>query len=381
MYSYIKWSKNRPTSKIKMKTMKPISILLLFLLTIFSSCTKSYDQLKEGIYADIETSKGNMIVQLEYKKVPNTVANFITLTEGKNPFVDEQFKDKPFYDGLKFHRVIPDFMIQGGDPNGDGSGGPGYKFKDEFHPDLKHTKAGILSMANAGPGTNGSQFFITHKETPWLDNMHSIFGEVIEGLDVINLITSDDIIEKITIVRIGNDAKKFDALKIFKNYYSKVVKEQKEDEEKAKILAEGKIKEINDLKVNGTKTASGLIYQIIEKGSDKKPTTNSKVLINYSGFLENGLQFDTTSEANAQQYGTYNASKAAQNGYAPYPAMMNNLQFIEGFIEGIKLLNYGGKAKLYIPSNLAYGPQGAGGVIPPNANIIFEIEILENQPK
>ena len=364
-----------------MKTMKPISILLLFLLTIFSSCAKSYDQLKEGIYADIETSKGNMIVQLEYKKVPNTVANFITLTEGKNPFVDEQFKDKPFYDGLKFHRVIPDFMIQGGDPNGDGSGGPGYKFKDEFHPDLKHTKAGILSMANAGPGTNGSQFFITHKETPWLDNMHSIFGEVIEGLDVINLITSDDIIEKITIVRIGNDAKKFDALKIFKNYYSKVVKEQKEDEEKAKILAEGKIKEINDLKVNGTKTASGLIYQITEKGSDKKPTTNSKVLINYSGFLENGLQFDTTSEANAKQYGTYNASKAAQNGYAPYPAMMNNLQFIEGFIEGIKLLNYGGKAKLYIPSNLAYGPQGAGGVIPPNANIIFEIEILENQPK
>jgi FKBP-type peptidyl-prolyl cis-trans isomerase len=104
-------------------------------------------------------------------------------------------------------------------------------------------------------------------------------------------------------------------------------------------------------------------------------------LINYAGFLENGMQFDTTSEESAKQNGTFNASKAAQNGYAPYPAMMNDLQFIPGFIEGIKLLNFGGKAKLFIPSNLAYGPQGAGGIIPPNANIIFEIELLENTTK
>ena len=364
-----------------MKKMKPISILFLSLITLFASCSKSYDQLKEGIYADIETSKGNMIVKLEYQKVPNTVANFITLTEGKNPFVSDEFKNKPFYDGLKFHRVIADFMIQGGDPNGDGSGGPGYKFKDEFHPDLKHTKAGILSMANAGPGTNGSQFFITHKETPWLDNMHSVFGEVIEGLEIINAIESDDVIEKITIVRIGSDAKKFDAVKIFKSYYSKVAKEQKEAEEKAKVLAESKIKEINDVKVNGTKSKSGLIYEIITTGDGKKPTAGSKIYINYTGFLENGLQFDTTIEENAKQFGTYNQNKAAQNGYAPYPAAMGNLQFIPGFVEGINLLNFGGKAKLYIPSNLAYGPQGAGGIIPPNADIYFEIELLENPTK
>ncbi|MFD2908086.1 peptidylprolyl isomerase [Flavobacterium ardleyense] len=361
--------------------MRPISILLVSLLALFTSCTKSYDQLKEGIYAEIETSKGNMIVQLEYKKVPNTVANFITLAEGKNQFVSDEFKEKPFYDGLKFHRVIPEFMIQGGDPNGDGSGGPGYKFKDEFHPDLKHSKAGILSMANAGPGTNGSQFFITHKDTPWLDNMHTVFGEVVEGLEVINLIEANDIIDKVTIIRIGTDAKKFDAIKIFKNYYSKVEKEQKEEEEQGRILLENKVKEINALKENGTKAASGLIYEITDKGSDKKPDANSSVLINYSGFLENGMQFDTTIEESAKQYGSYNGNKAAQNGYSPYPAKMNDLQFIPGFIEGIKMLNYGGKAKLYIPANLAYGEQGAGGVIPPNANIIFEIEILENPTK
>jgi len=361
--------------------MKPIYYLLLSISLLLSSCSKAYDNLKEGIYADIETSKGNMIVQLEFEKVPNTVANFITLAEGKNPFVSDEFKNKPFYDGLKFHRVIPDFMIQGGDPNGDGSGGPGYKFEDEFHPTLTHSKAGILSMANAGPGTNGSQFFITHKETPWLDNIHSVFGEVIEGLEIINTIESDDVIEKITIVRIGNKAKSFDAVKIFKNYYSKVAKAQKEAEEKAKILAESIIKEINALKVNGTKSKSGLIYEIVTLGNGKKPAASSKVFINYAGFLENGVQFDTTNEEIAKQFGCYNPHKAAQNGYTPYPSTMENLQFIPGFVEGIKLLNFGGKAKLYIPSNLGYGAQGIGGVIPPNANIYFEIELLENPIK
>jgi len=361
--------------------MKPISVIFASLIILFTSCSKSYDQLKEGIFADIKTSKGNVIVKLEYEKVPNTVANFITLSEGKNPFVSEEFKSKPFYDGLKFHRVIADFMIQGGDPNGDGSGGPGYKFKDEFHPDLKHSKAGILSMANAGPGTNGSQFFITHKKTPWLDNMHSVFGEVIDGLNVINTIESDDIIENITIVRIGSEAKKFDAIKVFKNYYSKVAKEQKEAEEKAKVLAESKILEINDLKVNGTKSKSGLIYKIVSTGSGKKPKIGSKIYINYAGFFENGLQFDTTIEDSAKQFGTYNPNKAAQNGYAPYPVIFGNLQFIPGFIEGINLLNFDGKAKLFIPSNLAYGEQGAGGIIPPNANIYFEIELLEKPIK
>ncbi len=357
--------------------MKIKSILLISLVTLFASCSKSYDNLKEGLYADIETTKGNMIVKLEFEKVPNTVANFVTLAEGKNPFVSEEFKGKPFYDGLKFHRVIGDFMIQGGDPNGDGSGGPGYKFKDEFHPDLKHSKAGILSMANAGPSTNGSQFFITHKETPWLDNMHTVFGEVVEGLEVINTIAADDVIEKITIVRIGNAAKKFDAVKIFKNYYSSVEKEIKEAEEKCKQFYESKAKEIADLKATGIKTESGLIYKIIKKGYNKKPSNGNQVVIHYAGYLENGQLFDTSYEDIAQLCGKFDQNRANQNGYNGFPVTIGNLPFIQGFNEGVNMMNFGDKYMIYIPSNLGYGEQGAGDAIPPNANIIFEVELLE----
>lgn len=171
-------------------------------------------KLEKGLYAEIETSKGKILLKLEMEKTPLTVANFVGLAEGK---IKNSAKADgvPFYDGLKFHRVIANFMIQGGDPQGTGMGGPGYAFKDECFDDMKFTGPGILAMANAGPKTNGSQFFITHVATPWLNMKHTIFGHVLEGQDVVNSIAQGDTIIKIKIIRKGKVAKKFKADKVF----------------------------------------------------------------------------------------------------------------------------------------------------------------------
>jgi len=208
--------------------MKKNILLALVLIASFYSCKNKKNNLPDGLYAQIETNKGTIILQLDMEKAPVTVANFVTLVEGKNEFItDEKLKNKPFFDGLKFHRVIKDFMIQGGDPLGTGSGDTGYKFKDEIS-DLKFDKGGVLAMANNGPGTNSSQFFITHVETPWLEGKHTIFGHVVEkGMDVVNKIEQDDYMTKVTIIRNGEAAKKFDALKIFHDYFAVESENQK----------------------------------------------------------------------------------------------------------------------------------------------------------
>ena len=355
----------------------------------------------DGIFAEITTNKGLIIAKLEYLKVPITVANFIALSEGTNTAVAEKYKGKKFYDGLKFHRVIKDFMIQGGDPDGNGSGGPGYAFKDEFNPTLVHDKGGILSMANSGVSTNGSQFFITHKETPWLNNKHTIFGSVSTGMDVVNNIEQNDVILKIIIKRRGQDALKFNAAKVFTDYFTtkgnddkkmaeanaELAKKQSEIEAVKKkeyfekfsgVLLE-KASSLKALKETATKTASGLEYVITKKGAGVKPVEGSNVLINYAGYLEDGTLFDSCLEDVSKQFGKFDQNRATANGYLPMQAQAGKYQFIPGFVEGLNAMSLGEKATIFIPSNLGYGEKGAGNVIPPNSNIIFEVELLEGK--
>ena len=354
----------------------------------------------EGIFATIATNKGTIVVQLEYQKTPITVANFIALAEGKNTFVtNEKLKGKPFYDGLKFHRVIKDFMIQGGDPSGNGSGGPGYAFKDEF-TNLKFDKGGILAMANSGPTTNGSQFFITHKDTPWLNEKHTIFGHVIQGMEIVNSIAQDDVILKVTITRKGILAKQFDAAKVFSDYYGNKAEDAKkqavidaENQKKQEALnAEAKkvylekygsvitakAAYLAETKATATTTASGLVYKIVQKGSGVKPVDGTTFNFIYSGYFEDGSLSDSNYEEVAKTYGKFDANRATQGGYKAFPFQAGKKDgMIPGFLEGLNLMSLGDKAIIFIPSKLAYGERGAGGVIPPNANLVFEMEIIE----
>lgn len=358
--------------------MKNLLKIILFTLSI-STIALAQKNKPEGIFAEITTSKGVIVVALNYQKTPITVANFISLAEGKNPNVKEELKKKPYYNGLKFHRVIPDFMIQGGCPDGNGSGGPGYKFVDEI-TDLVHDKAGILSMANAGAGTNGSQFFITHKETPWLDGKHTVFGTVTSGIEIVNKIAKDDTIISIVIVKNGKEAKKFKADKVFQDYFAnkeendkiQVVKneaakkafvEKEAALQKIKAEKEEKLKKEAEIKVKkefatATTTASGLKYKVIKEGTGKKPVATSNVKVHYTGMFLNGQVFDSS----------------VQRG-EPIDFGLN--QVIPGWTEGVQLMQEGAKYKFYIPSNLAYGENGAGGVIPPNADLLFEVELLK----
>ncbi|MBI9041153.1 peptidylprolyl isomerase [Lutibacter sp.] len=365
--------------------MRKNQILILVLFFIIFSCKPTeYTDLADGLYANMETNKGAILLKLEFDKTPITVANFVSLAEGTNDFVADSLKRKPFYNGTIFHRVINDFMIQGGDPLGTGSGDPGYKFIDEFPKDslgnlvLKHDKAGILSMANSGPGTNGSQFFITHKETGWLDGKHTVFGNVIKGQDVVDSIVKFDTIYKVQIIRVGKAAKRFNAAKEFSNFYEKHEKEMKEKEKRIQKVLDATVARFNEYKDKAIELPSDLKIAMVETKNGEKPKVGQNVKVNYSGYFTDGKLFDTSYKEVAIAYEIFDQERDHQNGYNPFSTIYGpDARLIAGFKEGLQELKVGDKALLYIPSHLGYGAQGAGGVIPPNTDLVFEIELVE----
>lgn len=311
-------------------------------------------ELKDGLYAKLETSKGDIIIQLEMDKVPMTVANFVGLAEGELNIANP---GKPFYDGLTFHRVIKDFMIQGGCPKGNGTGGPGYSFPDEFDPSLKHSGPGILSMANAGPGTNGSQFFITHVPTPWLDGKHSVFGHVVEGQDVVDKVAQGDKINHVEIIRVGEKAKNF---VVTKEKFASLVEDsdrkalERLEAEQARIN-----KEIDNRYPGNITTPSGLKYVITKEGvGTDSPKQGQKVTVHYTGTLMDGRIFDSSIHRGA-------------------PVDFKVGQVIDGWNEALVTMHRGEKRTLIIPPELGYGVYGVPNVIPPNSTLIFDVELLD----
>lgn len=308
--------------------------------------------MNDGLYAKFHTPKGTILVELEYQKTPATVGNFVGLAEGsQNNEVVE--KGTPYYDGLKFHRVIPDFMIQGGDPQGTGVGGPGYQFDDEIHPELKHHRPGVLSMANAGPGTNGSQFFITHVETPWLDGKHTVFGYVVQGQEVVDAIEQGDIMDRIEIIRQGSQAKEFNAVAAFEQLETAKAEREAAAKKKEAALLE-------ELSQGFEKTDSGLRYKKTASGDGASAEKGKTVAVHYKGMLPDGTVFD---------------SSFKRNEPIEFPVGMGHV--IQGWDEGIQLLRVGDKARLVVPPHIGYGERGAGGVIPPNATLIFDVELVD----
>ncbi len=319
-----------------------------------------------GLYAEIVTSKGSIVIALDYQNAPVTVANFVGLAEGK---IKNTAKTEgiPFYDGLTFHRCIhtpQPFMIQGGDPQGTGGGGPGYSFGDEFVYGVKFDKVGLLAMANAGPGTNGSQFFITEAATTWLDYKHTIFGSVVEGYNLVPQINNGEVMTKVNIIRVGAEAEGFDAVAtwakkedLLRASTAKFTAAKAEDEKKYTISAEELVKKSYP---TAKKTASGLYYVVEKEGTGAQAVAGKTVSVHYTGTLADGKKFDSSYDRNQ-----------------PITFPLGQGQVIKGWDEGIALMKVGSKLKLIIPYNLAYGEQGFPPVIPSKATLIFDTELVE----
>jgi cyclophilin family peptidyl-prolyl cis-trans isomerase len=364
--------------------MKKTALLFAFFAFSLFACQDKYPDLEDGVYAEFVTNKGTFVAKLYHDQTPITVSNFVDLAEGKNALVDSIYKGKPYFEGLVFHRVIKDFMIQGGDPLGNGTGGPGYRFPDEIVEGLAHDKKGILSMANSGPATNGSQFFITARETPHLNGMHTVFGEVVIGIEVIDAINSvatdqrdrpvdDVVIEKINIIRKGRVS-----LDSFEKNMEEIEKERKETEKRLVEVKKATAESFKDLKDSAEELPSGLKMVFTNQGEGVKPVEGQRVLVNYEGYLADGTLFDSNKVAVAEKYEMVDERRLQAGQYSPMPAEYSlNAGLIAGFREGMLRMKVGDEAVLFIPSHLGYGETGAGNVIPPSADLIFKIEIVE----
>ena len=354
----------------------------------------NYQDLKEGLYAEFNTNMGTMLIKLTYEKTPVTVANFVALAEGNHPKVDSDYKDKKFYNGLIFHRVIDKFMIQGGDPKGDGTGGPGYRFLDEIDLTLKHDKPGVLSMANSGPGTNGSQFFITEVPTPHLDGKHTVFGHLVKGIEVQDTISNvetavgdrpvlDVVIEELNIIRVGLEAEKFDAVTTWNEMEPKLfmIQEEKKKAAIAKMdsLARIEKEKNNNFRNKSKKLSSGLEIHFIERGKGVKPVEGDEIFIYYEGYLAiNGVLFGTNRKDIMVNYDRYSKDSENKGWYDPLKVPFSNeMQLIEGFKEALMMMNVGDKVYVFIPSELGYGSKAQGNMIPANSDLEFIIEVVD----
>ncbi len=382
----------------------PMKLFLIALLMSATSCNNQYPDLEDGLYAEFVTNKGTMVAKLTYEKTPVTVANFVALAEGNHPMVTDSLKGKKYYNGLTFHRVMDKFMIQGGDPTATGTGDPGFKFGDEFHPDLKHDKPGILSMANGGPATNGSQFFITEIPKPNLNNRHAVFGELVKGLEIQDTISNvktsqpgnkpveDVVIQELNIIRIGFAAKSFDAPKTFTEELPKIAEKQKEVKEQQRLKAEEeqKAKDAKNIEVatsvkpvldgylaKAKASASGLKTHYIVKGTGEKPKQGDNVKVYYEGYFADGRLFDSNRQDIEEKHGMLNDMKVQRKMYAPMPMQISpDARMIPGFKEATAQLRVGEKAFFYLPYHLAYGER-ANGPIPAKSDLIFIIELVE----
>ena len=376
-------------------------LLLLSTVMVFASCNKQYNDLGDGLFAEFDTNMGTMVIKLSYEKTPITVANFVALAEGNHPDVDSIHLGKPFYNGLIFHRVMDNFMIQGGDPEGTGRGGPGYSFPDEFDPSLMHDKAGILSMANSGPATNGSQFFITETPTPHLNNKHTVFGEVVLGLEIQDSISnvqtgvadrpiSDVIIKKLNIIRNGSEANNFDAVNVWNLELTKLVEKNKLiEEEKRKNRLENQIKgkekavsflpTLERYKSKSKSSRSGLKTLYLEKGNGIKPKEGDNVLLYYELYDTEANLIDSNSKEIEESYGRYSSDKEVKGRYSPMPMTLSpDAQMITGFKEAVGMMRVGDKMFAFLPWSLGYGAQG-GGIIKPKQDLIFIITMVSVQ--